>query len=131
MQYGFCECYSVNAALPHFTLLSPVSKLENLNHFPGVLQTVGTYEDAIFQKRMRELRKQKDRVGRQRYQRQQVRERERTACVHRIIFHTEIGYLDVDKGVCQQQLMGVFSRLLLGANNELSFFPDGLVGLLL
>jgi hypothetical protein len=34
---------------------------------------VGQYEDAIFQKRMRELRRQKDRIQRQKYEKQQVR----------------------------------------------------------
>lgn len=37
-----------------------------------VLQVVGQYEDAIFQKRMRELRRQKDRIQRQKHEKQQV-----------------------------------------------------------
>ena len=42
-------------------------------HTHSHTQTVGGYEDTIFQKRMRELRRQKDRVGQQRYRKQQVR----------------------------------------------------------
>jgi len=45
----------------------------NLERAETFIQTIGAFEDTIFQKRMRDLRRQKERVGRQRYQKQQVR----------------------------------------------------------
>eukprot|EP00967_Tisochrysis_lutea_P057140 scaffold72386_cov21-Tisochrysis_lutea.AAC.3 len=45
----------------------------------GQSQTVGSYEDTIFQKRMRELRRQKDRVARQRQQKEQDKARSNAA----------------------------------------------------
>lgn len=41
------------------------------------MQTVGQYEDQIFQKRVRELKRQKDRLQRQRYQKEQDKKRRR------------------------------------------------------
>mmetsp|Transcript_1910 Transcript_1910/g.4334 ORF Transcript_1910/g.4334 Transcript_1910/m.4334 type:complete len:1136 (+) Transcript_1910:112-3519(+) len=51
----------------------------NLQRAEMFIQTVGSYEDTIFQKRMRELRRQKDRVARQRQQKEQDKARSNAA----------------------------------------------------
>ena len=41
------------------------------------MQTIGSFEDTIFQKRMRELRKQKEKLGRQKQDRQRAKDRQK------------------------------------------------------
>ncbi len=47
----------------------------NLQRIEQFIRQIGSLEDTIFQKRMRELRRQKDKVNRQKLEKQQAKER--------------------------------------------------------